>query len=98
MHIGKLMNRTVAAFDARRQFGRLLQQVMIGRDSIIIEWHNQPAAVLVPMEMFTRWQGQQEEALDLLQKAAAEARLDEEEAQALAKEAATWARGQAKGA
>lgn len=92
------MNRTVAAFDARRQFGRLLQQVMIGRDSIIIEWHNQPAAVLVPMEMFTRWQGQQEEALDLLQKAAAEARLDEEEAQALAKEAVAWARGQAKGA
>lgn len=98
MHIGKLMNRTVAAFDARRQFGRLLQQVMIGRDSIIIEWHNQPAAVLVPMEMFTRWQGQQEEALGLLQKAAAEARLDEEEAQALAKEAVAWARGQAKGA
>ena len=92
------MNRTVAAFDARRQFGRLLQQVMIGRDSIIIEWHNQPAAVLVPMEMFTRWQGQQEEALDLLQKAAAEARLDEEEAQAVAKEAVAWARGQAKGA
>lgn len=91
------MNRTVAAFDARRQFGRLLQQVMIGRDSIIIEWHNQPAAVLVPMEMFERWQSQQEEALGLLKKAAAEAQMDEEEGQALAEEAVAWARGQSKG-
>lgn len=91
------MNRTVAAFDARRQFGRLLQQVMIGRDSIIIEWHNQPAAVLVPMEMFARWQSQQEEALGLLKKAAAEAQMDEAEAQALAEEAVAWARGQSKG-
>ncbi len=90
------MNRTVAAFDARRQFGRLLQQVMIGKDSIIIEWHNQPAAALVPMELYNRWLSQRELALDLLNKAADSAGMDDAAADALAKEAVAWARTQGK--
>ena len=89
------MIRTVAAFEARRQFGRLLQQVMFGKDNIVIEWHNQPAAVLVPVDLHNRWQAQEDDAFRLLQSAATTAQMDEDEATVLAREAVTWARTRA---
>ena len=87
------MEKTIAAFEVRRQFGQLLRGVEARKDRIIIQWHGQPVAALVPLEIYEQWRAQWDRAVDLLEEAATQADLSQEEAAALAKEAVAAVRG-----
>ncbi len=90
--IGTLVEKTLAAFEVRRQFGQLLRGVEGRKDRIIIEWHGKPAAVLVPLEVYHQWLSQWDRAFALMEQAAATAGLSEDEAEALAEEAVSAVR------
>lgn len=52
------MERTVNAVEARKQFGRLLEEVYYQSRRVIIERAGRPMAVLVPLEQYEQWQAQ----------------------------------------
>ena len=86
------MEKTVSAFEARRNFGKLLQEVAGRGDKIIIERHGEPAAVVVPVDVYRQWQQSREEFFDQMREMAEHADLSPEEADKLAEEAVAWAR------
>lgn len=86
------MEKTIAAFEARRQFGKLLLAVEGRKDRFVIESHGRPAAVLVPLEIYHQWLTQWERAFALMEQAAASANLSEDDADALAEEAVSAVR------
>ncbi len=81
------MEKTINAFEARRQFGQLLRDVEGRKDRIIIQWHGRPAAALVPLEVYHQWLAQLDRAFALMEQAASTANLSEAEAETLAEEA-----------
>lgn len=85
--IGTLVEKTIAAFEVRRQFGQLLRDVEGRKDRIIIQWHGKPAAALVPLEVYHQWRDQLDRAFALMEQAASTANLSEDEADTLAEEA-----------
>jgi prevent-host-death family protein len=52
------MENTVTAVQARKQFGRLLEEVFYQRQHVIIERAGRPMAVLVPLEQYRQWREQ----------------------------------------
>jgi prevent-host-death family protein len=54
------MGKVIAAFDARRQFGRLLNDVMAKGDTFVVERHGEPVAAAVPIEVYEQWKRQRE--------------------------------------
>ena len=52
------MEQTVNAVQARKQFGRLLEEVYYQGRRVIIERAGKPMAVLVPLEQYAQWQEQ----------------------------------------
>lgn len=48
------MEKTVCAFEARRQFGKILDAVAGKGDSVIVERHGEPAAAVVPIERYNQ--------------------------------------------
>lgn len=81
------MERTVGAWQARREFGRILQQVATRGDRIVVERHGEPLAAVVPIEVYEQWKRARESFFEKLQKAAQQANLSPEEADKLAQEA-----------
>ncbi len=51
-----VMERTIGAFEVRRQFGKMLTGILSSGDRYIIERHGAPVAVLVPLELYEQWQ------------------------------------------
>jgi prevent-host-death family protein len=92
------VEKTVNAERARREFGKLLDAVANCRERIIIERRGEPAAVLVPVHVYQQWEQRAAEARReynaIMDRAAANANLSEEEAAELAAEAVAWARGE----
>lgn len=80
---------TVSAVEARRKFGKVLDSVVAEGDSVIVERHGEPVAVVVPVAAYQQWQ-QREEArkrfFDRMRESAERADLDPEEAEALVAE------------
>ena len=81
------MEKTVAAFDARRQFGKMLQEVSARGDRFVVERHGEPVAALVPIAVYEQWKRGREEFFDRLQAIAERANVPSDEAEALAREA-----------
>ena len=52
------MEKTVNAVQARKQLGRLLEEVFYQSQHVIIERAGRPMAVLVPLEQYRQWQEQ----------------------------------------
>ena len=50
------MEKTVNAVQARKQLGRLLEEVFYQNQRVIIERAGRPMAVLVPLEQYRQWQ------------------------------------------
>lgn len=80
------MEKTIAAFEARRQFGQLLRDVEGRKDRFVIESHGRPTAALVPLEVYHQWLTQWDRAFALMEQAASRANLSESDADALADE------------
>jgi prevent-host-death family protein len=74
------MEKVIAAFDARRQFGRLLNDVIAKGDRFVVERHGEPVAAVVPMEVYEQWKHQRDAFFENMRRIAERVNLSEEEA------------------
>lgn len=74
------MEKKVGAFEARRQFGSILQNVVADRDRYVIERHGQPVAAVVPIEVYEQWKKQRQAFFDQIRSIAEEAGVPDDEA------------------
>ncbi len=81
------MEKVIAAFDARRQFGAVIQDVVAKGDRYIVERHGAPVAAVVPIDVYEQWKEQRQAFFEQLRQAAARANLPEQEASDLVAEA-----------
>jgi prevent-host-death family protein len=49
------MEKTIAAYEARRKFGQLIAEAFYRNDSFVIERSGRPMAVIVPVDAYERW-------------------------------------------
>lgn len=82
-----VMERTIGAFDARRSFGKVLNEVAGRGDTYVVERHGEAIAAVVPIQLYAQWRRQREAFFDRIGQTATRANLDEEEAMALALDA-----------
>jgi prevent-host-death family protein len=81
------MERIIGAFEARRNFGRILQDVVTKGNKIIVERHGEPVAVVVPIEVYKQWQTGRKAFFDKLREVSERVGMSEEEATGLVDEA-----------
>jgi prevent-host-death family protein len=86
------MEKTISAFEARRNFGKVLQDVAACNAKVIVEKHGEAVAVVVPMEVYRQWQRSRQRVIEKMREMAMRSDLSPEEADALAAEAVAWAR------
>ena len=60
------MEKTVAAFEARRKFGKILQEVAGKGDRFVVERHGEPVAAVVPIAIYERWKKERREFFDTI--------------------------------
>ena len=49
------MEKIVGAFEFRRRFGKVLQDIAARGDRYIVERHGEPVAAVVPVEVYEQW-------------------------------------------
>jgi prevent-host-death family protein len=81
------MEKIVSAFEARRNFGKVLQDVLANGDKVIVERHGEPVAVVVPVAVYEQWQRNRQEFFDKVREMAEHANVPEAEAEVLVKDA-----------
>jgi len=54
------MEKTVSAFDARRQFGSLLNDVDARGNTILVTRHGEHVAAIVPIAVYEQWKRQRD--------------------------------------
>jgi prevent-host-death family protein len=81
------MEKIIAAFEARRSFGKLIQDVLTRGDQFVIERHGEAVAAVVPIEVYRQWQRRRQAFFDHMRQVSEQANVPEEEAEALAAEA-----------
>ncbi len=60
------MEQRMSAWDARRQFGRMLREVSSGRVRVIVESHGEPVAAMIPIEQYEAMQRSRAAAYDAI--------------------------------
>ena len=88
------MEKTVGAFDARRQLGKILKDVSGKGDHYVVNMHGEPVAAIVPIALYMQWKRRREAFFDKLEEMAQTADLSPAEADALADEAVRVVRQQ----
>lgn len=88
------MEKTVGAFDARRQLGKILKDVSGRGDHYVVNLHGEPVAAVVPIALYEGWKRRREAFFEKLEEMAQAADLPPEEADALADEAVRAVRQQ----
>ena len=81
------MERRVAAFEARRSFGKIIGQGVARGDCFVVERHGEPVAAVVPIEVYDQWKRSREELVQRWQQIAEQSNLSTEDADELADEA-----------
>ena len=90
------MEKTVSAYEARRNFGKVLNEVAAKGDRIVVEKHGEPVAVVVPVEVYKQWQASRQQFFDWIREMAERTNADEKEAEALIEEALQAVRSERK--
>ena len=80
------MERTIGAFDARRQFGKVLNDVVARGDRYVVERHGEPVAAVVPIELYEQWKRSRDAFFARMAEMAKTAGMSDDEAMALALE------------
>ena len=81
------MEKIIGAFEARRFFGRILQDVAARGDHVVVERHGEPIAAVVPIDVYNQWKRSRAEFFDRMRQASERADLTPEEADQLAADA-----------
>ncbi|MBI4318475.1 MAG: type II toxin-antitoxin system Phd/YefM family antitoxin [Chloroflexi bacterium] len=87
------MEKTIGAFAVRRQFGKVLQEVVAKGDRYVVERHGEPVAAVVPIEIYEQWKSARSEFFERVRAASVRANLSPEEADRLAEEGVRAIRG-----
>lgn len=88
------MEKMIGAFEARRQLGKILKEVSGKGDSYVVEYHGEPVAAVVPIQLYEQWKRRREAFFDKMRLTAERANMPEEEAMTLAQEAIEAVRSQ----
>ena len=81
------MVKTLSAWEARRQFGKVLREVARDGDAFIVESHGEPVAAVVPLRVLDSWERERRLFFDTIRTVSERANLSEEEAEHLVAEA-----------
>ena len=81
------MEKTITALDARRQFGRVLDEVADKGDRYIVERHGEPVAAVIPIELYEQWKRARDSFFDRMEAIGRRVNMPEEEAEQLVQEA-----------
>jgi prevent-host-death family protein len=82
-----MQTKTIGAFEARRQFGKLLSAAGFSGTSIVVEKNGQRIAAIVPVKVLDDWEKERQAFFDEMRRMAETANLPEEEATSLANKA-----------
>lgn len=93
-----MTEKTIPAYEARRQFGKMIRDVEKG-DSYIVERHGEPAVAVVPLRVYERSKRKRDRFMEIMRKAQENSRrnypdMTEEEAMELALEAVAAVRAE----
>ena len=66
------MERQLGVTEARKQFAQMIDEVKYRGDNYIIVRHGEPAAAVVPMEVYLQWKRERAELFDLIRSVRAE--------------------------
>ncbi len=91
------MEKTVGAFEARRSFGKIIQNVAARGDRYVVERHGEAIAAVVPIEVYEQWKRARGEFFARLRTVSQAADLAPDEAERLAAEAVEATRGDCPG-
>lgn len=87
MKIQDSSEKIIPAFEARRQFGRLLHAVSVNGETFVVKKNNEKIAAIIPMKKYNQLEKSRETFFTLMDKAQSNAKLSPEEAEKLAQEA-----------
>jgi len=79
-----MSTKTMSAWEARRNFGKLLNEVTRNRQPVIVESHGEPVAAVVPLHILESYRRAGDRLEEIASAAAARANLTEEEAMEIA--------------
>jgi len=82
-----IMEKVVAAFEARRNFGKILNLVTSTGERFVVEKHGEPVAAVVPIKIYEQWKREREEFFAQMETIAQEVNLSPQDADRLAAEA-----------
>lgn len=88
------MEQRISAWQARRQFGKVLNDVTRNHSSVIVESHGEEVAVVIPIDDYRNWCEQRESWYRKFREISERVNMSEEEGEALGIEAMEWARSQ----
>ena len=60
------MERKLGITEARKQFAQMIDEVKYKGDNYIIVRHGEPAAAVVPMEVYLQWKREREDLFDVI--------------------------------
>ncbi len=87
----QVSEKTIGAFEARRQFGDVLDSVVANGDKFVVERNGKPVAAVVPVQLYEQWKRRREAFFERIRAAAERSKayedLSEEEAMRIANEA-----------
>lgn len=81
------MERRIGAFDARRQFCTVLNEVVAKGDAYVVERHGEAIAAVVPIALYAQWKREREAFFDRMEAIARHANVPEKEVEQLVTEA-----------
>src|SRR5215213_7158062 len=84
--------KTISAWEARRNLGKLMDEVAIGNCPVIVESHGTPKVAFVPMKILEAWEARRDRLFSNWEAIADRVDLPEDEAMRIADEAVIWAR------
>ena len=64
--VRETMERQMGVTEARRQLARIVDEVKYRGENYIIIRHGQPAAAVVPMDVYRRWKQEREELFGVI--------------------------------
>lgn len=77
------MVKTLSAWEARRQFGKVLRDVIRDGESFVVESHGEPVAAVVPLHVLQSWERERQAFFDHMREVSARAGRSDEEAAAI---------------
>ena len=60
------MEKELGVTDARRQFSSIIDEVRYRGDNYVIVKHGEPAAAIVPISLYRRWQHERQELFNVI--------------------------------